>query len=154
MELMTGFGLATAALRRDHLTAQLLPHRHGAAQVAQIPLRCHLRHHQAEGFIAVDQVVEHHLGTATHLNPRPAGGIKKGITAIRALIGIQTRRQRAAAHEHQGQHQPRQQRGPATGRAGGGVEHGIVTVLARILAWTPTGSGLGLDPPSQSAPRC
>ena len=143
------FSLATAALRRDHLTAQLLPHRHGAAQVAQIPVGGQLGHHQAEGFIAVDQVVEHHLGPVAHLHPRPAGGIEEGVAPIGALVGIQTRRQRAAAHQHQGQQHSRQQRGPARGLANGSEQHGNDAVLGRILAWALAGPGLAAAmPPS------
>ena len=102
--------LAATALGRNHGAAQLLAHRHGAAELFQVVGGVHLRDHQAEGFIAVDQVVEHHLGAATHLHPRPTGGIEEGIAAIGALETIEPGCRSTASNQQPRQHQGNQTR--------------------------------------------
>jgi recombination protein RecR len=101
-------GLPAAALGGDHVAAQGLAHRHRAAQAGEIALGSHLRNHQAEGFVAVDQVVEHHRRAAAHLHPRPAGGVEEGVAAIRALVAVEARGGAAAGRDQQGQRQRHQ----------------------------------------------
>ena len=104
-------GLAAAALGGDHRAAQLLTDGHRTAQGLQVALAADISNHEAEGLITVDQVVEDHLGAATHLGAGPAGGIEKGIAAVRALETIQPSRRRTASHQHKPSQEHRKKAG-------------------------------------------
>ena len=91
----------------------------------------HIRDHQAEGFIGIDQVVEDHLGALGDLHTGPARRIEEGVAPIRALEGVQTGRDRTAAHQHQ--HQAKgQERTQSSGDPAGQHVHFPITTSTNL----------------------
>ena len=91
---LTGFdqlSFTAAARWCNHGATQLFTHRHNAAEILQTLISINRSNHQAEGFVTVDQIVEHHLGAIADGHPAPTGRIEEGITAIGAAEALQTR---------------------------------------------------------------
>ena len=98
-------GVTTTALGSNHIATQAFTHGNCTAELFQLIIGIHVRHHQAHGLIAVDQIVKDHLGPTGHGHPAPTGWVKKGVSTIRALEGIETAAAAAAGSQHQHTHQ-------------------------------------------------
>ena len=77
-------------------------------QTVQVIIGINIGYHQTDCLIAVDDVVKHHSWTTRYGDPRPAGRVKEGITAVRTLEGVEASASTTAGAKHQHTEQNKQ----------------------------------------------